>query len=121
MAPHTPNPVLVHGAGKILVNLFAPDRVLSAGTDQETERRAMTQAATDLELLRRIAAKDAMAVQTLFARHHVRLFRFLVRMVRNEAIAEELTNEVFIDVWRSAGSFEGRSAPSTWGRDAIAG
>lgn len=74
----------------------------------------MTQAATDLELLRRIAAKDAMAVQALFARHHVRLFRFLVRMVRNEAIAEELTNEVFIEVWRNAGRFEGRSAPSTW-------
>lgn len=74
----------------------------------------MTQTATDLELLQRIAAKDAVAVQTLFARHHVRLFRFLVRMVKNEAIAEELTNEVFIEVWRNAGRFEGRSAATTW-------
>lgn len=74
----------------------------------------MSQAATDLELLERIAARDAVAVQTLFARHHVRLFRFLVRMVKNEAIAEELTNEVFIEVWRNAGRFEGRSAPTTW-------
>jgi RNA polymerase sigma-70 factor (ECF subfamily) len=114
MAPDTPCGSRGDGIGNFPMNLFAPGRVLSAGTVQGTERRAMTQAATDLELLRRIAAKDAMAVQTLFARHHVRLFRFLVRMVRNEAIAEELTNEVFIDVWRNAGSFEGRSAPSTW-------
>ena len=50
----------------------------------------------------------------LFARHHVRVYRFVLRMVRNEATAEDLISEVFLDVWRQAGKFEGRSAVSTW-------
>src|ERR1700732_241466 len=38
----------------------------------------------------------------------------LLRIVRNEALAEDLLSEVFIDVWRQAGAFEGRSSVSTW-------
>ena len=53
-------------------------------------------------------------MQVLFARHHVRVFRFVLRLVRNEATAEDLINEVFLDVWRQAGKFEGRAAVSTW-------
>ena len=53
-------------------------------------------------------------MQVLFARHHVRVFRFVLRLVRNEATAEDLISEVFLDVWRQAGKFEGRSAVSTW-------
>jgi RNA polymerase sigma-70 factor, ECF subfamily len=53
-------------------------------------------------------------MQVLFARHHVRVYRFVLRLVRNESAAEDLISEVFLDVWRQAGSFEGRSAVSTW-------
>src|SRR5438874_634516 len=53
-------------------------------------------------------------MQVLYARHHVRVFRFVVRLVRDEATAEDLISEVFLDVWRQAGRFEGRSAVSTW-------
>lgn len=53
-------------------------------------------------------------MQVLFARHHVRVFRFVVRLVRNESTAEDLISEVFLDVWRQAGRFEGRSQVSTW-------
>ena len=53
-------------------------------------------------------------MQVLFARHHVRVFRFVLRLVRNDATAEDLISEVFLDVWRQAGKFEGRSAVSTW-------
>src|SRR6185369_6923735 len=52
--------------------------------------------------------------QVLFARHHVRVYRFVLRLVRNEATAEDLISEVFLDIWRQAGKFEGRSAVSTW-------
>jgi len=41
-------------------------------------------------------------------------FLFVVRLVRDEAMAEDLISEVFLDVWRQAGRFEGRSAVSTW-------
>src|SRR5437762_12084769 len=53
-------------------------------------------------------------MQVLFARHHVRVFRFVLRLVRDETTAEDLISEVFLDVWRQAGRFEGRSAVSTW-------
>lgn len=68
----------------------------------------------DRDLITRTAAKDRAAMHALFARHNVRVFRFLMGRVRNEAVAEELTNEVFLEVWRSAGRYEGRSAVSTW-------
>lgn len=74
----------------------------------------MTNADADKELVARIAARDGAAMRALYARHNVRVFRYLVRQARSEAIAEELTNEVFLDVWRQAGKFEGRSAVSTW-------
>ena len=38
----------------------------------------------------------------------------MLRLVRDEATAEDLISEVFLDVWRQAGRFEGRSAVSTW-------
>lgn len=72
------------------------------------------QATSDEVLIGRIANGDRLAMQVLFARHHVRVFRFVVRLVRNDSTAEDLISDVFLDVWRQAGRFEGRSAVSTW-------
>jgi len=72
------------------------------------------QTTSDEILIGRIADGDRLAMQVLFARHHVRVYRFVLRLVRNEATAEDLISEVFLDVWRQAGKFEGRSAVSTW-------
>jgi len=72
------------------------------------------QTTLDEVLMTRIATGDRLAMQALFARHHVRVYRFILRLVRNEALAEDLISEVFLDVWRQAGAFEGRSAVSTW-------
>jgi RNA polymerase sigma-70 factor, ECF subfamily len=69
---------------------------------------------TDEVLIGRIAQGDRLAMQVLYGRHHVRVFRFGLRLVRDEQIAEDLISEVFLDVWRQAGKFEGRSAVSTW-------
>jgi RNA polymerase sigma-70 factor (ECF subfamily) len=65
-------------------------------------------------LIGRIASGDRLAMQVLFARHHLRVYRFVLRLVRAESVAEDLISEVFLDVWRQAGRFEGRSAVSTW-------
>jgi RNA polymerase sigma-70 factor, ECF subfamily len=72
------------------------------------------QTASDEVLIGRIAGGERLAMQVLFARHHVRVYRFVLRLVRNEAVAEDLVSDVFLDVWRQAGKFEGRSAASTW-------
>jgi RNA polymerase sigma-70 factor (ECF subfamily) len=74
----------------------------------------MMQATSDEVLIGRIASGDRLAMQVLFARHHVRVFRFVLRVVRDQSAAEDLISEVFLDVWRQAGRFEGRSAVSTW-------
>ncbi|CAN1561335.1 RpoE DNA-directed RNA polymerase specialized sigma subunit, sigma24 homolog [Rhabdaerophilaceae bacterium] len=69
---------------------------------------------SDDDLVRRIAKGDSLAMRTLYARHHVRVFRFVLRLTRNEALAEDMVSEVFLDVWRQAERFEFGSAVTTW-------
>ena len=71
-------------------------------------------ATTDEMLLVSIASGDRTAMHTLYARHNVRVYRFILRMVRDTATSEDLVSQVFLDVWRTAGQFEGRSQVSTW-------
>ncbi|PWB66504.1 MAG: RNA polymerase subunit sigma [Bradyrhizobiaceae bacterium] len=68
----------------------------------------------DDALMKRIATGDQRAMQVLFARHNVRVYRFILRIVGNATVAEDLTSDVFLDVWRQADRFESRSAVSTW-------
>jgi RNA polymerase sigma-70 factor (ECF subfamily) len=76
--------------------------------------QATAQASSDEMLVARIAAGDRLAMQTLFARHRTAIYRWLLRFVGNETVAEDLLSDVFLDVWRQAGRFEGRSAVATW-------
>jgi RNA polymerase sigma-70 factor (ECF subfamily) len=68
----------------------------------------------DAALLASIAQGDRRAMQLLFGRHNVRVFRFMTRITGNEAMAEDLVSEVFVDVWRQAASFKGQSQVGTW-------
>jgi len=70
--------------------------------------------ATDAELIERIAEGDKSALQILFARHSVAVYRFALRLVKDGSLADDVVNELFLDVWRYAGNFEGRSQVSTW-------
>jgi RNA polymerase sigma-70 factor, ECF subfamily len=70
--------------------------------------------ASDEILIGRIAQGDRLAMQVLFARHQLRVYRFVLRLAGNRTLAEDLVSEVFLDVWRQADRFEGRSAVSTW-------
>jgi len=74
----------------------------------------MDQFIADDQLIARVAGADSVALETLYMRHQKRIFGFIARIVRDEAVAEELTNEVFVDVWKHAGGYEGRSAATTW-------
>ncbi len=71
-------------------------------------------ATSDQVLIGLIANGNRDAMRLLFARHHLRVFRFLARIVKNEETAEDLLNEVFLDVWRGARGFEARAQVSTW-------
>lgn len=72
------------------------------------------EASSDEMLVERIAAGDKLAMQVLFARHRTNVYRWLLRFVGNETLAEDLLSDVFFDVWQQACRFEGRSAVATW-------
>ncbi len=75
---------------------------------------AASETSSDKTLIGRIADGDQLAMRTLFARHRVALYRWLLRIVRDETLAEDLLSDVFLDVWRQAASFQGRASVSTW-------
>src|ERR1044072_3286724 len=77
-------------------------------------RRSESETSSDEMLIRRIAGGDQPAMRTLFCRHRVALYRWLLRLVRDEALAEDLLSDVFLDVWCQAATFEARSSASTW-------
>jgi RNA polymerase sigma-70 factor, ECF subfamily len=74
----------------------------------------MPGAADEASLITRIAAGDALALRELLARHQLRVYRFILRLVQRAAVAEELTNDVFLEVWRHAGSYQGSASAITW-------
>src|SRR6186713_2503944 len=70
--------------------------------------------ASDEALIERIAHGDRAAMQALYGRHSVRIYRFILRFTVDASTAEDLVSDVFIEVWRSAARFEKKSRASTW-------
>jgi RNA polymerase sigma-70 factor, ECF subfamily len=85
-----------------------------SGKTAEVKSTEPEAAGSDRALIAAVAASDKGAMQLLYSRHSVRVFRFISRIVKNPQLAEDLVNEVFLDVWRSARSFRGKSQVSTW-------
>jgi len=69
---------------------------------------------TDSLLLKRIACGNQLAMRALFTRHKLRVYRFVLRILQDEALAEDIVSDVFLDVWRQADRFRGGCAASTW-------
>src|SRR5262249_44559945 len=63
---------------------------------------------SDEALIAKIASGSRLAMQVLFARHHARTYRFVLRLIGSEALAEDITSEVVLDVGRQAHRFEAR-------------
>jgi RNA polymerase sigma-70 factor, ECF subfamily len=71
-------------------------------------------ATDDLELARAAAAGDAAAFEKLYQQHNRRVYSLCVRMLGDLSQAEDLTQEVFLQVYKKIGSFRGDSAFTTW-------
>ncbi len=69
---------------------------------------------SDYELAQRSAAGDAASFEELYTRHHRRVYGLCLRMMQNVAEAEDLTQEVFVQLFRKIGMFRGDSAFTTW-------
>ena len=95
------------------MNLFGP--IGDRADRSQAARPAMTAATeADRALVDRVAKGDRAAVRLLFMRHHARVYRFVVRQTGSEMMADDIANEVFLELWRQAPGFEGRSEVSTW-------
>src|SRR3981081_655261 len=70
--------------------------------------------AEDRGLLERIAARDKVAFETFFRAHGSGVHRFVRDLVRDDGLAEELTSDVMVEVWRNAGKDGGRARARTW-------
>jgi RNA polymerase sigma-70 factor (ECF subfamily) len=72
------------------------------------------QSMDDNALMQLIAQRDRRAFDVFYQRYQRRVFRFVARKVRSEALAEEIVSDVMMALWRGAASFEGASTVSTW-------
>lgn len=81
---------------------------------QASQSIIAVQATSDDMLLESIADGNRTSMHILYCRHNVRVYRFILRIVRDATTAEDLVSQVFLDVWRTAGQFQGRSQVSTW-------
>lgn len=68
----------------------------------------------DAELMLRVRAGDKSSFALLLERHRVPVVHFLYRMVQQQAVAEELAQEVFLRVYRSRESYQPTAKFTTW-------
>jgi RNA polymerase sigma-70 factor (ECF subfamily) len=68
----------------------------------------------DRMLIESVAGGDKQALEQLFARHSARIYRFVLRITGNAALSEDIVSEVFLEIWRRPGRFEGKAQVSTW-------
>lgn len=69
---------------------------------------------TETMLVERLRGGDAVALEALMERYGSRVYRLAHGITRNEADAEEVVQDVFLNLFRKIDSFEGRSALGTW-------
>lgn len=73
-----------------------------------------TEPAPDTDLVKAAAAGDVDAFEQLYHLHNRRVFSLCLRMLGSSTQAEDLTQEVFLQVFRKLGSFRGDSQFTTW-------
>ncbi len=61
-----------------------------------------------------VASGEQSALVALYQRYQRPLFTYLLRLVRDESLAEEVLQDVLVAIWRRAAAFSGRSRVSTW-------
>jgi RNA polymerase sigma-70 factor (ECF subfamily) len=82
---------------------------------QDRVNTSSTGEADDRALLRAVAAGDKEALRQLYTRHSAVLFALSLRVLSDHTEAEDVLQEAFVQIWKTAGSFdEGRGKPLGW-------
>lgn len=69
---------------------------------------------TDRQLLQSTTRRDEGAFNELYHRYSIPIYNYLLRLIHEQTVAEELLQEVFVAVWEGAGRFRGHAKVSTW-------
>ena len=121
-APDSAQPSLGAGVSKSMATLVLDNAALGAALDLQPElrqsaglgARAELDPESDAALMLRLAAGEEACFTILAEKYHRAMIHFLFRMVHNQAIAEELAQEVFLRVYRSRESYRAEAKFSTW-------
>ncbi len=92
-------------------------RVLPKNGPKDDPKDGLNYAAdesSDAAIMLRVAAGDESGFTYLVEKYHRAMIHFLFRMVRNQAVAEELAQEVFLRVYRSRESYRAEAKFTTW-------
>jgi RNA polymerase sigma-70 factor (ECF subfamily) len=119
-----PQPSADDGVPEDMATLVLDKAALGQGPavrpDPETERLAVDRhfaaadPASDAAIMLRVAAGDESGFNYLVGKYHRAMVHFLFRMVHNQAVAEELAQEVFLRVYRSRESYRAEAKFTTW-------
>ena len=93
---------------------FHAPSLLPKTSENVTAAESGTKPATDYELAQKAAEGNMDAFEQLYQRHNRRVYSLCLRMTGNISEAEDLAQEVFIQLFRKIGSFRGESAFTTW-------
>jgi RNA polymerase sigma-70 factor (ECF subfamily) len=118
----TAQPSDVNGVPEDMATLVLDNSVLGAGAasrpgaapESYSGSQASLDPASDAAIMLRVAAGDEAGFNYLVEKYHRAMIHFLFRMVRNQAIAEELAQEVFLRVYRSRESYRAEAKFTTW-------
>jgi RNA polymerase sigma-70 factor (ECF subfamily) len=101
-----------------MATLVLDNSALGAGSASRPDRHVAMAVdldpASDAAIMLRVAAGDDQGFNYLAQKYHRAIIHFLFRMVRNQAIAEELAQEVFLRVYRSRESYRAEAKFTTW-------
>src|ERR1039458_509740 len=119
---HGAQPSAANRVPEDMATLVLDNSALGAGAAARPGSRAEAHAgaigglepAGDAAIMLRVAAGDESGFNYLVEKYHRSMIHFLFRMVRNQAIAEELAQEVFLRVYRSRQSYRAEAKFTTW-------
>ena len=107
-----------HGVRQDMATLVLDKPALGAGSTLRPEARTIpnygADESSDAAVMLRVAAGDEAGFNFLVEKHHRAMIHFLFRMVHNQAVAEELAQEVFLRVYRSRESYRAEAKFTTW-------
>lgn len=66
------------------------------------------------DLLAKVAQRDSKAFREIYDIYSTPVYNYLLRLIHQSSVAEELLQDVFLAVWEGSGRFQGRSSVKTW-------